>query len=366
MHAQRGQTIPVWTFGILTSLMLMIMVFDYGNAVRWQIRSQNAADAVAQGIMSVQAQHYNQMNVTLHAAAIEEYRIRRTLNGLLMVLQGSGGCSTSGGSIDCATVYNSLRANYVAEVTRYGQLVQQMQSVSQYTQQQQIADMQTIAQSFATNCVSSGPTGGDCAFTFAVATPTARPNLSGALVDAAGEDNGDGMTLPSTPADLQPLEIEVTACALVSSPLQSLFKLNVQPFYAIGRAASTSTMVTQEWFAPGVQINPNSPTGAAAFQPTEYVESPTNSPPAGYSASDICSPRAADYDWYAVKWCSNAYNSIYSVGNPSPFGGFSGTIVNDEYSVWTGWWSALPIAPYNGRFTPTANNCAQNVPWNTP
>lgn len=164
MHAQRGQTIPVWIFGILTSMMLMVMVFNYGNSIRWQIRSQNAADAVAQGIVSVQAQHFNQMLITVHAAAIEEYRIRRTLNALLMVLQGSGGCQTNGTAPDCATAYNSLRNNYIAEVGRYGQLVQQMQAISNYTQTQQIADMNSIAQSFQTTCVSSGPTGGDCVF----------------------------------------------------------------------------------------------------------------------------------------------------------------------------------------------------------
>jgi hypothetical protein len=63
MHAQRGQTIPVWIFGILTSMMLMVMVFNYGNSIRWQIRSQNAADAVAQGIVSVQAQQIGRAHV---------------------------------------------------------------------------------------------------------------------------------------------------------------------------------------------------------------------------------------------------------------------------------------------------------------
>jgi hypothetical protein len=369
MHAQRGQTIPVWIFGILTSMMLMVMVFNYGNSIRWQIRSQNAADAVAQGIMSVQAQHFNQMTITLHTAAIEEYRIRRTLNAMLMVLQGSGGCTYSGGvPFDCATVYGRLRDNYIAEVSRYGQLVQQMQSVSNYTQTQQITDMNTIAQSFENTCVGSGPKGGDCIFTFAIATPTARPNLSGALVDAAGELNGDGMALPQPlVADLAPLQIEVTACALVTSPLQSFFKLNVQPFYAIGRAAATTTMVTQEWSAPGVQINPNSPGGGTtAFQPPEFVESPTNSQPGNYSSGTFCNANQPTYDWYAVKWCSNSYMSVYNPGPPQQLGGFAGIVKSDEYSVWTGWWSALPIAPYSGKFTPSAGNCAQNVAWNTP
>jgi len=374
MHGQRGQTIPVWTFGLITTLMLTIMVFNYANTVRWSIRAQNAADAVSQGIMSVQTQHYNQMLMTLHAAAIEEYRIRRTLNALLEVIQGSGGCQisatgTTGVPFDCQIVYSSLRSNYIAEVTRYTQLVQQMQAISNYTQAQQIADMNTIATSFETNCTTTGPTGGDCAFTYTVAQPTARPNISGALIDAAGEDNGNGRALPAGIAqDLKALQIEVIACAKVNSPFGSFFKLAIQPYYAIGRAAATSAMVTQEWFAPGAQTNPNSP-GTTAFQPSEFVESPTNSSNAsiGYSYSGFCNSGNAQYDWYAVHWCSNAYTSVFSTpapGGPPVYGGYQTNVQSDEYSVWTGWWGVLPIAPYTGAFTPVAGNCAQNVNWN--
>jgi hypothetical protein len=378
MHGQRGQTIPVWIFGTITTLMLTFMIFNYANTVRWSIRAQNASDAVAQGVMSVQTQHYNEMMVTIHAAAIEEYRIRRTMNALLETLQGSGGCTTpttgTGTPFDCATVYASLRANYIAQVTRYGQLVQQMQSISNYTQAQQIADMNTIAQSFETTCTTTGPTGGDCAFSFSVTAPTARPNTSGALIDAAGEDNGNGRTLPANIAqDLQPLQIEVIACAKVNSPFGSLLKLNIQPYYAIGRAAATSAMVTQEWFAPGSQTNPNSPGGATTFQPSEFVESPTNTSNGniGYSLTGFCDSGNQQYDWYAVHWCSNAYTSIFNTpapgsGAPPVYGGYETNVNSDEYSVWTGWWGVLPLAPYSGTFTPSAANCAQNVPWNTP
>jgi len=378
MHAQRGQTLPVWTFGIITTLMLSLMVFNYANNVRWQIRAQNASDAVAQGIMSVQTQHYNEMMATLHAAAIEEYRIRRTMAAMLYILQGSGGCTTGATSasqpFDCGIAYASLRTNYVAQVARYTQLVNQMQAISQYTPAQQQIDMAAIAQSFETTCTSTGPTGGDCVFKFAVTSPTARPGLSGAIVDSSGELNGDGYALPANIApDFQPLQIEVTACAQVTSPFASFFKMQAAPFYAIGRAGATSAMVTQEWFAPGGLVNPNSPGGTQFFQQPEFVESPTNTANAtvGYNPATFCTATSTGYDWYAVHWCTNNYTSSFTTPSPgstgSPtLGGFFGHTVNDEYSVWTGWWGVLPLAPYSGTFTPSAGNCASNVAWNSP
>jgi Putative Flp pilus-assembly TadE/G-like len=166
MNGQRGQTLPIWVFGLLTSLMLMVMVFDYANDVRWQIRAQNAADAVAESIISVQAQHYNKMLMNLHAAAVEEWRIRKTMTALLTVLQGNGGCGTSAhGGLSCDYVYNSLRANYIADVNRYTQDVQTMAALAQYSYTQQQADMTQIAQGYnSSNCGSNGSsTQADCA-----------------------------------------------------------------------------------------------------------------------------------------------------------------------------------------------------------
>ncbi|HTA38997.1 MAG TPA: hypothetical protein VK760_07975, partial [Candidatus Acidoferrales bacterium] len=276
---------------------------------------------------------------------------------------------------DCATVYNNLRANYIADVARYTTDVQNMASITQYTQAQQIADMNAIATSFQTNCTASGAAGGDCVFTYTVGTPAPRTNLSGVANDAGGTVVGAGEALPSTPTDLQPLQIEVIACALVNSPFHSFFKMNVQPFTAVGRADATSAMITQEWSAPGVQTNPNNPTNSV-FQPPEFPESATNAAPANgnaYSASTFCANSNSNgYDWYAVHYCSNAWTAVYTAPNPSnPAGvphGFTTHFATDEYSVWTGWWSALPIPPFNANpsFTPSATNCAQNVAWNRP
>jgi hypothetical protein len=355
-------------------------VFNYANALRWQIRSQNAADAVASGILSVQSTHYNQILAQLHAAAIEETRIRRTVASLFYVLDGSGGCQTgtaptaTGDGRDCAVVYTNLRANYIAQVNRYTQDVNNIEALSQYTQPQQIADMTAIANSFKNSCSSTGPTAGDCVLSYAIVQPTQRPNVSGALADAAGEDNGNGRALPNggnIASDLQPLQIEVTACAKVSSAFASFFKLNVQPFYAIGRAAATTAMVTQEWSNPGLDANPNSASGSSPLQPIEFPENATNTAPvcssSCYSSNNACSAGSAQYDWYAVRWCANNYQSIFvnpgPNGNPT-YGGYTTIVGKDEYSTWTGWWAVLPLAPYSGSFTPTASNCAQNVGFN--
>ncbi|MBV8153813.1 MAG: Tad domain-containing protein [Candidatus Eremiobacteraeota bacterium] len=382
LHAQRGQTFPVWIFGILTLLWLMMAVFNYANAVRWQIRAQNAADSVAQGIVSVQAAHFNSITANVHAAGIEEYRIRRTMQAMLNLLKGSGGCKygtlTATGWIDCAAAYNSLRNNYIQQVARYGQLVQQMAALSEYSQTQQLADMQTIADQYASHCAGgNSPTAGDCAFKYTIAAPTARPSLSGALSDAGGEDNGDGVPLPNGGAivsDLNPLQIEVDTCAQVSSPFAALWKLGgtqvfglAAPFTAVGRAGATTTLVTQEWFNPGLQNNPQSPS-QGAYNGPEFVESATDSQPSFYNAGTFCNSDNAAYDWYAVHWCANNWRSITNnPGNnlPPVFGGYIAGITTEEFSTWTGWWSAIPVSPYSGTFTPAAGNCNSNTPWNS-
>ncbi len=379
LHAQRGQTLPVWIFGTLTMLWLMMAVFNYANAVRWQIRAQSAADSVAQGILSVQAAHYNSLTATVHAAAIEEWRIRRTMQGLLNIVQGSGGCgytSASPGWIDCAAAYHSLRNNYITEVTRYGQLVQQIAALSEYSQTQQLADMQTIAGQYASNCSTAGNTGGDCAFKYTISTPVDRTSLSGAESDAGGENNGDGMTLPnggSIVPDLQPLQIEVDTCAEVNSPFAAIWKLGGTtmfglnaPFTALGRAGATTAMVTQEWFNPGELNNPNA-AGSNPYNSPEFTESATNSAPSFYNATSFCTGNGTGYDWYAVHWCANLWNSITGANpgttRPPVFGGYKASITSDEFSTWTGWWSALPYPPYSGAFTPSASNCNSNVSW---
>jgi hypothetical protein len=378
MNRQRGQTLPIWTFGLLTSLMLMVMVFDYSNAVRWQIRAQNAADAVAQSIIGVQTQHYNKMLMNLHAAAVEEWRIRKTMTALLEVMQGTGGCGTAahGGPANCDLVYNNLRANYIADVQRYTQDVNTMAALTQYTYAEQQADMAQIAQGYnASNCSSSGATGADCAFTYTMASPQPRCNiqgtLSGVVNTSYGDEVGAGEALPNgfdcTTSDLSPLQVEVDTCAKVTPLIASFFKLTGVQFYAIGRAAATSAMVEQEWINPGRVSNPNT---GNVFQPNEFPEDTTGTAPGGTdgiasggSGSAFCTHGGgrgggAGYDWYAVHFeCGNTDWTENTSGGPGHPGGYNATINEDEFSMDTGFWSALPVSPYNGAFTASTSTC---------
>jgi Putative Flp pilus-assembly TadE/G-like len=373
MERQRGQTLPIWTFGLLTALMLMVMVFDYSNSVRWQIRAQNAADAVAQSIISVQTQHYNKMLMNLHATAVEEWRLRKTMTALLTVLQGNGGCTntTAHGGLSCDFVYNSLRANYIADVNRYSQDVQNMAAITQYTYAAQQADMNQIAQAYTNaNCSGNGATTqADCAFTYTVATPVPRCSVQGALSGVVntsyGDEVGAGQTLPGgyacATSDLSPLEIEVDTCAKIQPLVAAFFRLTGVQFYAIGRAAATSAMVEQEWINPGRVSNPNTGT---VFQANEFPEDSAGAAPggthgiaSGSAGSSFCSSSSAGYDWYAVHFeCGDAWVQNTS-GGPGHPGGYQATISSDEFSMDTGFWSALPVSPYSGPFTPSVGNC---------
>ncbi len=91
-NAQRGQTFPVWAMGSLSLLVLVACVVNYGNMLVWQFRAQNAADAAARGMLSAQTSQWNQTMSLLHAAAVEEYRIRYILRDLDEVANNEGGC----------------------------------------------------------------------------------------------------------------------------------------------------------------------------------------------------------------------------------------------------------------------------------
>ncbi len=94
-HRQRGQVLPVWAMGIVAMLIVTMAVVRYSDMVRWQVRAQNAADAAAQAIVALQTQQFNEMEMTLYAADVEEYRIRNILYALELTAYGNGGCRST-------------------------------------------------------------------------------------------------------------------------------------------------------------------------------------------------------------------------------------------------------------------------------
>jgi len=343
LHGQRGQTLPVWAFGILTVLTLIAFAFSYGNMLMWQIRAQNAADAAAHGLLSIQATQWNENIATLSAAAVEEYRIRNIMQALLMTIRGQGGCNSATGatgSTACSVMYQNLRQQYLNAVNRYTNDVLIINRTSALTYANQVSQIKASLALYQTNCGNNN--GGDCSFdyTFIAAQPRVDQYLEDVYADCCAFVVGGG--LPANAAlsvNLQPMEIEIVTCANVPSLVPSFSKFTAPTFTAIGRAAATTIMSTQEFMYPGTMINPQT---NQVFQPDEYPESSNNSPVLGSSTADL---------WYRVDYG----------GNPATSNGkaaFTYSPANDGLLLATGWWSAMPIKPFSGALTPGTNfNC---------
>jgi hypothetical protein len=389
-HAQRGQTLPVWTFGLLTIMMLMFMLLNYAEAIKWQIRAQNAADSVAQATLSVQASNFNEMMITLNAASVEEWRIRKTLNALMEVVQGSGGCSGvwtsghlgtvyTGANASCVAIYNNLRANYLADLNRYGQDINILASITRMNRNAQISDMNAVFANLTSSC---GPTSADCGVGYTMVTsggnpgnPISRPitNLAGVVnVSGYNQQGGPSNAPTGITQDLTPLQLEIVACANVQPLWAHFFHLNAPAYMALGRAAATTIQVTNEWLAPGEQVNPATagPGAGQLFQPPEYPDAATGAslttlpsyvsaacPSGPINPSDAALVAATNncWDWYGVDYGSNDYSTVLGA-NPN----FFAYANYDEYSPSMGWWAALPMPPFAGTLNTGMLNCSNN------
>lgn len=249
IHRQRGQTLPVWAFGILTVLTLIAFAISYGSMILWQIRAQNAADAAAQGLLSVQATQWNQTTSLLAASAVEEYRTRAIMQALLMTIRGQGGCNSSVGATGataCSTMYANLRQQYLNAVSRYTADVLLVNRVTALTYANQITQIKAALALYQKNCGQNN--GGDCAFNYTLIAATQRDNayLEDVYADCCAFVVGGGTVAPSAlSGNLQPLQIELVACATVPSLFPSFFKFTAPSYTAIGRAAATTIQGTQ-------------------------------------------------------------------------------------------------------------------------
>ena len=336
MHRQRGQTMPLWTFGMLTVLSLLALSFNYGNMLMWQMRAQNAADAAAQGLLTVQTSEWNEEMAALHASAVEEYRLRFLVNDILQVVHGTGGCDTAAlnGQTSCNSMYALLRNEYFDAVTRYTNDVTLLQRIATPGYSRQIPAMNAVLGAYQAACGT--PKGGDCAFAYKLVHAESRSNdyLENVYSDANSSTVGGGSR--SAPVeDLTPMQLEVITCAKVAPPLPHIFNFNAAPTTVVGRAAATSIMATQEFmYAGSLQNNLN---GNAVFQPTEYPESPNNR--AVFADND---PQ------YRIDFGGNP-NDPYNLGSPFTafsYGLFLGGGQQDQgLLVFTGWWTSLGIKP---------------------
>ncbi|MEO9263302.1 MAG: pilus assembly protein TadG-related protein [Candidatus Baltobacteraceae bacterium] len=334
----RGQTMPVWAFGTLTVLVLFVFALSYGSMLRWQIRAQNAADAAARGLLSVQATQWNEMESDLQAAAVEEYRIRTIAQSTLLTIHGDGGCNSLAfsGPTSCEVMYENLRSQYLDAVARYTSDITVLHRITGPTFDDQANAMKASLALLQQNCSLNN--GGDCAFdyTLVAAQPRVDQYMEDVYADCCSFAVGGGTVAPAgLTKNFTPMEIEVVACANVQAPVPSFFTFKAPTYVAIGRAAATTIMATQEFMYPGTIVNPrtNQP-----FQPVEYPESATNAPVLG----------ANNDFWYKTDFG----------GNPATTDGqsmFWYQLVNDGLLTAVGWWSSIAITPFSGTLAPGAS-----------
>jgi Putative Flp pilus-assembly TadE/G-like len=335
----RGQTLPIWAMGLAAALALAFGGVQYGEVLRWQVRAQNAADAAAVAALSVQTQTWNQQLALVYAASVEEWRIKNLLNALQAAAYADPGC-TNGGS-NCQATYDALKQQYYRAVQRYTTDVQLVSRTSQYTFAQAQSDARAIVAGLQAHCGETG--GGDCAFSYNVVTVAPRPTVND-VEQSAGHWVVNNGTQAGVKQDYLPAEIEIVTCAKVA-PVVPAF-LNFQPptFTAIGRAAATSAMVTQEWIQPGTIVNPVT---GNPFQSPETLGL-TNVAATGPSTG------SANWNWFTIAYGGNSAKAYPSAD------AYSMHVTAPEFSVATGWWNAIPVKPFSGALNMGSVSCASS------
>jgi hypothetical protein len=369
--AERGQLLPMWSMGVIATLVLAFLALNYANSVRWQIRAQNAADSAAQAVVGIQAERWNMMTELLYASNVEEYRIRRQLDSMLLATNFSGGCSMDiGGQYSplveyrgpnfystnegtCNRAYIDEHDNFLRAVNRYTKDVGLLHSVAyQATRTNWQSDATSLLSTFQTagNCNTvnqSTPsnTGGDCflKYSFApngIATRTGlqavEMDAQGLLVPGLGHYSAKPNIVDSeNPALFGPVQVDVVTCAKVPPIIPNFGPFHLQTYYAIGRAAATDVMIEGDWMQPGAVCDPQR--GSCPYGGTS---TPFQAPELYTQAFQDTSDN--DYDWYDVDFGGNATTAYpnYTL--------FDAPLYGDEMSVQFGWWNAIPAKPFGG------------------
>lgn len=344
MERERGQVLPLYAIGIGMLLMLLSFGLNYANVLTWQVRAQNAADAAAQSILAIQTQQFNNMEASLYATAIEEYRARMLLNGMIMAVHNQGGCfdptqPATSVQAECESVYEALRPAFLLSVGRY---TNDVELVNQITANMSFSSLQSDANALLGRLEDcNGPGSGDCAFNYTILSLVPRSGLGTVEMDALGILKPSLNTQPG-PANendqlFGPAQVEVAVCARVAPLFPSILGFTLPTFQASARSASAAVMVEEDWLQPGTIANPWT---GNVFQPAE---------PALSGASDPLDDTG--YDWYAVNYGGNRAEAF-----PSANGYREGLFV-DEFSAQLGWWNSVPIHSYAGAATSKQLGC---------
>jgi len=328
----RGQTLPIWTLGIAGALILAFGAMQYGETLRWQIRAQNAADAAATAALSVQTQTWNQQLSLVYAASLEEWRIRHLLNGLQAAAYGDPGCGNHG---TCQASFDEMKKEYIRAVNRYTQDLDLVNRTSQYTYSQAESDARALVKQLQDNCGKAN--GGDCGFAYSVVRVQPRTQTNDVEEDGGAWVINNPGVYASVRQDNMPIQLEIVTCAKVAPVVPGFLGFSPPTFTAIGRAAATSAMVTQEWMQPGVITNPQT---GQPFQKNEQYGPP----------GDATGPNA--WNWFLITWPGNSAKAF------PKFDAYAERVNGPEYSAVTGWWNAVPIKPFSGALDTGSLACA--------
>ncbi len=364
----------MWIAAILSTFALMFFGLNYANAIRWQLRAQNAADAAAQGVLAIQTQRWNLMLQTLYAVNVEEYRVRRLLDATLLAVDDSGGCTFDSFAYaanyenfangTCSESYVTLNAAYIKAVSRYTTDVQLLGDITTPATDAQwahdavlliahLSDPSACNQTTVhADIATYSPAGGDCAFRYTIPPDgiAVRTGLEAVTMDAYG-DLVPGLGRVATPpasgsyepndALFAPGKIDIVTCALVPPVVANFGPFHAKPTYAVGRAAAMAVQVEQDWFEPGALVDPiRTGTGPQYFQPAEIYN--------GVAPNVSPSPNA----WYDVTFGGNVARATSYAGVPF----FSEPFYVDEMSARTGWWNAIPTQPFSTKVS-LADDC---------
>jgi hypothetical protein len=345
---------------IITTFALMFLSINYGNTLRWQMRAQNAADAAAQALMSIQTERFNEVTATLYTANVEEFRIRLLLDGMLNALNGGGGCGglpssqrASGqplfttGTGTCDQVFANLLPIYEEAVARYGTdvaLLNNVATLETYSNWKSdslslLTHLHAAAHCNTISTTTVLPDGGDCQFQYTLNGIAYRTGLNAVSADAYVvflPTQGFAMTNNAeteNPQFFDPGMVDVVTCAKVPPIIPIFSALQAKTQYVIGRAGATAIMAENEWLQPGYITDPARPGSWISFQPYE-----------NYTSADS----TLGYDWYGVLFGGNAWQ-IGTFADPVIPGktdyDYTAHPTVNEFDAYLGWWAAIPYDP---------------------
>lgn len=396
-HAQRGQVLPLWILAIITTFTLTFLALNYGNQIQTQIRAQNAADAAAQALLAIQTERWNMMTSMLYASSVEEYRIRHVLDGMLLAVNGSGGCNSNGrqfnngptygngnngngkgkgkfavsGQGSCGYTYLMLLLQYERAVNRYTADVKLINDITtRATNANFNADAQALFLHLKdqANCNTSSTLtpkldGGDCLFQYTLNRVAVRnAQTSGRGLTSALNDSyvvlvpTQGFTTSLSPYNTPDYEnqqlfappmVDVVVCTKVQPLIPAFGVLGAKPYYAVGRAGATAQIFENDWFQPGQLIDPVRAANTY-FQPYEQYDAYAN--------------HNDKIDWYGTLYGGLAYTitNRYDSYTQTTQSGYRSIANANNFSAYTAWWSSIPIDPR--KFNPDPVDLSKTCP----